>query len=65
MGRNKDLRKHIQGEIKQIHLHLDKIAAEKEKPYPDRRGIEKWEQDIARHLRTLEKLRNRLPGRKK
>lgn len=64
MGRNKDLRKRIQGEIKLIQLHLDKIAAEKEKPYPDKRDIKKWEKDIARHLRLLEKFRNKLPGRK-
>jgi hypothetical protein len=65
VGRNKDLRKRIQAEINVINEHLQKIAEEKEKSYPDKRGIEAWEKDIARHLRLLRRLRAKLPGRKK
>ncbi len=64
MSRNKTLRKQIQGELDVINEHLQRIAVEKDKPYPDKRGIETWQRDISSHMRILEKLRAKLPGRK-
>jgi hypothetical protein len=64
MGRNKKLRKDIRGEIRVINKHLAWIEEELKKPYPDRRAILKWEQDIERHQRKLAQLTSRLPGRK-
>ena len=65
MSRNKTLRKQIQGELDVINEHLQKIAEEKDKPLPDKRGLETWEKDIFRHMRILEKLRAKLPGRRR
>ena len=64
MGKNKDLRKRIAGEKVVIAKHRAWIDAELAKPYPDRRGIAKWEKDIARHERILVKLQAKLPGGK-
>lgn len=65
MGKNKELRARIQGEIRVINLHLDWIKAELAKPNPDYQDIRKWEKDIARHQRILAKLTGKLPGRRK
>lgn len=47
-----------------INEHLDKIAEELNKPYPDRYAIEKWEKDVAVHQRRLAELIAKLPGRR-
>ena len=65
MGTNKTVRKKIQGELEVINLHLKWIDDELAKPYPDRRAIAKWENDIARHLRILANLETKLPGKKR
>jgi hypothetical protein len=41
MGRNKDLRKKVSSQLRVINKHLDKIAAELEKPNPNRERIAK------------------------
>jgi hypothetical protein len=65
VGRNKKLRKQIQGEVGAINEHLDKIAMELLKANPSRLDIQKWELDIARHQRLLARLSARLPGRRR
>ena len=61
MGTNKNIRKHMSGELKQIAVHEKKIADELEKPYPSRRAIAKWRADIAKHARIYAKL-EAIPG---
>ena len=61
MGKNKTLRKRIDGELRVIAEHHQKIQAEFGKPYPDK-YLAKWEGDIDIHLRILAELRAALPG---
>jgi hypothetical protein len=63
MGRNKDLRKKIRSQLRVINNHLDKIAAELEKPYPNRERIAKWQKDVEIHQKELLKLTGKLPGK--
>lgn len=56
--------KKVQGELRVINLHLDKIASELAKPNPNLMDIVKWEQDIVRHQRISSKLMSMLPGRR-
>jgi hypothetical protein len=59
MGRNKQLRKRIAGQLRVIAAHRQKIEAELRKPTPDSGYIRKWEReiDIAREaVRKLEEL---------
>ena len=65
MGRNKELRKQIRGHLRVIRKHIDKIDLEYAEPYPDRRNIAKWKEDIERHQREIEKLEAKLPGGKR
>ncbi|CAN5672834.1 hypothetical protein BH24DEI1_BH24DEI1_01940 [soil metagenome] len=65
MGKNKSLRKKIQGELEVIDRHFKLIAEELEKTYPDQRAIAKWEKDVRNHFNTLDKLRAKLPGGKR
>lgn len=58
MGKNKQLRKRIAGQLRVIRAHQEKIDAELRKPSPDLGYIRKWEReiDIARkNVRKLEK----------
>ena len=59
---NKNIRKHMSGELKQIAVHEKKIADELEKPHPGRRAIAKWQTDITKHKRIYAKLAAKLPG---
>jgi ubiquinone biosynthesis protein UbiJ len=65
MGENKRICKQIAGQQRQIEKHLDKIALELSKPYPDRRGVAKWYEDIARMEREIARLEAKLPGGKR
>ncbi|WP_029480801.1 hypothetical protein [Deinococcus marmoris] len=62
MGGNKDIRKRIQGLERQIALHLDKIAAERE-VFPDSQVIGHWEKEVRNWTAQVERLMGRLPGR--
>ncbi len=64
MGDNKKTRKRIAGEVRVIAEHLEKIDAESKKPRPDLALIAKWEKDIVRHSKLLEKYSGKLPGKK-
>lgn len=46
MGRNKQLRKRIAGQLRVIAAHQEKIKAELRKPTLDRDYIRKWEREI-------------------
>jgi hypothetical protein len=65
MGRNKDLRKRIKGHERAIAEHHRKIAVELEKPLPDYGLIHHWEGEIRGHEKTVERLREKLPGGRK
>jgi predicted nucleic acid-binding Zn-ribbon protein len=57
MGKNKDVRKRIAGQLRTISRHQKKIQDELGKPAPDSGYIRKWEReiDIARkRVRMLE-----------
>ncbi len=65
MGKNKRVRKQIQGEDRVIREHEEKIAAERRKPHPDQKLIQKWRKDIERHRRIRATLEVKLTGRSK
>ncbi len=60
MGKNKQLRKRIDGQLRVIAKHEKKIEAELRKPTPDTGRIRKWkgEIDIARY--NVRKLQEQL-----
>lgn len=51
VGQNKRVCARIEGEIRVVDEHLKRIAAEQQRPQPDRHRIAKREKDIARHTR--------------
>jgi len=58
MGRNKQTRKGIVGQLRTIQRHQEKIEAELRKPLPDAGRLRTWQKeiDIARaRVRKLEK----------
>jgi hypothetical protein len=63
MGRNKQLRKRIAGQLRVIAPHQEKIEQELLKPAPDMGFIRKWEREIDIARRKVRKLEERL-GRK-
>lgn len=60
MGRNKQLRKRIAGQLKTIAEHQRKIEEELRKPAPDSDYIRKWEREIDIARKTVRKLENGL-----
>ncbi len=60
MGKNKDLRKRIAGQLRTIGKHQGKIEQELKKPTPDMNLIRKWERDIDIARRAVRKLEERL-----
>lgn len=65
MGRNKNLRKQIDSETKQINIHQDKIDREKAKRSPDEYKLSVWYRHLNKHLRIRANLVSKLPGGKK
>lgn len=60
MGRNKQLRKRIAGQLRVIALHQEKIEAELRKRTPDSGYIRKWEREIDIARKTVRKLEEQL-----
>lgn len=62
MGKNKELRKKIEGQRKALEEHLEKIATEKLKPLEgqDRGLIAYWERTVENCRQNIEKLERRL-----
>ncbi len=63
MGRNKSLRKRIEGEERVIREHQEKIDLELSLAFPNQHLIKKWQKDIERHERIRAKLISKLPGK--
>jgi hypothetical protein len=61
VGRNKDIRKKIQGHRRQIALHEEKIQRELSKPNPDYDAIRDWQTHIRKHEMLIERLEKKLP----
>lgn len=62
MGRNKQLRKRITGQLRTIAEHQAKIERELAKPNPNLLRIGKWQKDIDIARRAVRKLEQRLEG---
>ena len=62
MGKNKQLRKRITGQLRTIAEHQAKIKRELTKPNPNFPRIRKWEKDIDIARRAVRKLEQRLEG---
>jgi hypothetical protein len=62
MGKNKEIRKKIEGQQKALEEHLEKIAQEKLKPLEgqDRGLITYWERTVENCRQNIEKLERRL-----
>jgi len=60
MGRNKQIRKQIAGQMRTIIKHQEKIQAELRKPVPDLGYIRKWESEIDIARAKVRKLEERL-----
>lgn len=65
MGRNKDIRKHIEGHERNIWKHKLKIENELRSDFPRADMLKKWESDIKRAEATIRILRERLKRRRK
>ncbi len=61
MGRNKDIRKKIEGHLRQIALHREKIRLELAKPNPDQDAIRDWQTHIRKHEMLIRRLEKKLP----
>lgn len=60
MGRNKDLRLRIAGQLKVIENHEDKIREERTNRHPDEDAIESWQREIQTAKNRIKKLTRRL-----
>ncbi len=60
MGKNKQTRKQIAGQLRTIALHENKIAQELQKPSPDLGLLRKWEREIDSARKKMRKLESRL-----
>ena len=60
MGKNKQLRKRIVGQLRTIGKHQAKIEQELSKPTPNVVAIEKWEKDIDIARKRMRQLEERL-----
>jgi hypothetical protein len=60
MGKNKQLRKRIAGQLRVIATHDKKIEAELRRPTPDSSYIRKWHREIDIARRNVRKLSEQL-----
>ncbi len=60
MGRNKQLRKRMAGQLRVITAHQEKIETELRQPTPDSGYIRKWEREIDIARKTMRKLEEQL-----
>jgi hypothetical protein len=60
MGKNKQLRKRIAGQLRVIAAHQEKIEAELRKPAPYLGYIRKWEREIDIARKTVRDLEEQL-----
>jgi hypothetical protein len=60
MGKNKEIKKRITGQLRTIAKHQSKIESELKKPAPDFILIRKWEKDIDIARNRMRKLEERL-----
>jgi hypothetical protein len=60
MGKSKQLRKRIAGQLRVIAMHQHKIEAELRKPTPDSGYIRKWEREIDIARGAVRKLEEQL-----
>jgi hypothetical protein len=60
MGRNKQLRKRIAGQLRVIATHQEKIEAELRRPTPDSDYITKWGREIDIARKNVRKLSEQL-----
>ena len=65
MGENKKTRKKIAKIERRVEEHQDKIRQMLKRPHPDFGLIGHWEREISGHLKTLNRLYKRLPGKEK
>jgi len=60
MGRNKQLRKRIAGQLRVIAAHREKIEAELHRSTPDSGYITKWQREIDIARKNVRKLSEQL-----
>jgi uncharacterized coiled-coil protein SlyX len=60
MGKNKQLRKRIAGQLRVIAAHQEKIEAELSQATPDSGYITKWQREIDIARRNMRKLNEQL-----
>ena len=60
MGRNKQLRKRIRGQLRVIAVHEKKIEAELSRPAPDPGYLRKWHREIDTARKIMRKLSEQL-----
>jgi hypothetical protein len=60
MGRNKQLRKRIAGQLRVIATHQEKIEAELGQPTPDWGYLTKWQREIDIARKNVRKLSEQL-----
>jgi hypothetical protein len=60
MGRNKQLRKRIAGQLRVVATHQEKIEAELHLPTPDWGYIMKWQREIDIARKNVRKLSEQL-----
>jgi hypothetical protein len=60
MGKNKQLRKRIAGQLRVVATHEKKIESELRKPAPYPGYIRKWEREIDIARKTVRKLEEQL-----
>lgn len=65
MGKNKQLRKQIAGDSRQIARHEAKIVAELRKSNPDKGMVAHWRKEIRGWRGVIERRSKKLPNRRK
>jgi hypothetical protein len=60
MGKNKQLRKRMAGQLRVISTHEKKIESEARKPLPDMGYIRKWKREIDAARNNMRKLAEQL-----
>jgi len=60
MGKNKQLRKRIAGQLRVIAIHEKKIEGELRRPTPDSGYLRKWHREIDTTRKNMRKLSEQL-----